>query len=185
MVSSVIVKDRYRIHYQFENTECEARGKLSNLPECIPVGCVPSAAVAVSVFLQGVCPGSVCLVGVSSQQGVYLGGMSAWGVSAWEGGVCLLGVSAWERGVCPVGCLPTGHCLSGVVCPGRGLPDFPPWTEWQTGVNTILYHNYNVDSNNTWYRGLTILETFKASHLLIREAHYQKESIILMNRGLP
>ena len=65
------------------------------LQECIPVGCVPSAAVAVSwregclpgggvvcpggVSAQGVCPGWGCLAGVVS---AWEGGMSAWGVSA-------------------------------------------------------------------------------------------------------
>ena len=54
--------------------------------ECTPVGCIPSAAVAVS---GGgglvVCPGGVCL-----------------------GDVCL-------RGVCPEGCLPRGVCLGGCL----------------------------------------------------------------------
>ena len=69
--------------------------------ECIPVGCVPSASVAVGGgggCLKGVCPGG-CL-----NRGGLPGGVSAqgWGVSAW-GCVCIpactgQGVSA--QGVC-------------------------------------------------------------------------------------
>ena len=61
------------------------------MQECIPVGCVPPAAVAVR--------GGVCL-GVSAQ-----GGVSAEVVSA-------------QGGVCPVGCLPRGVCIP--VCTGQG-----------------------------------------------------------------
>ena len=60
--------------------------------ECIPVGCVLSAAVAISG--GGVCPGGGCLPRrrVSAQEGVSAQGVSAcWvsaqGVSVW-GGVC-------------------------------------------------------------------------------------------------
>ena len=51
--------------------------------ECIPVGCVPSAAVAVSwgcLPRASVCPGGFCL------------GVSAWGVVC-LGGVCLGGLA--------------------------------------------------------------------------------------------
>ena len=87
--------------------------------ECIPVGCVPSAAVAVC---WGVCPGG-CLPRGNTW------GMSAQGVSAW-GGVCragwLLGDVCWEGGcllggVCPGGCLPRG-CVS----QHAPLADTPP-----------------------------------------------------------
>ena len=61
--------------------------------ECIPVGCAPSAAVAI-------CWGGGCL----------LRGM----VSA-QRGVCLRG------SVCPGGCLPEGWCLPGGRLPGGGV----------------------------------------------------------------
>ena len=54
--------------------------------ECIPVGRVPSAAVAVSGEMGGVCPGGVCLVECLPR------GVSAKEVSA-QGDVCLGGVS--------------------------------------------------------------------------------------------
>ena len=106
--------------------------------ECIPVGCAPSAAVAVSrggVSSQGgVCSwGGVCSGGVSALGGVcsggclLLGGVSApggcllWGVSA-LGGVCswgylLLG-AAPRGGVCSGGCLLQGVSAPGVSAPG-------------------------------------------------------------------
>ena len=63
-------------HIYFMDVALSADGKLQgnfkSKQECIPVGCVPSAAVAVG--------GSVCLGGVCR-------GVSAWGVSA-RGGVC-------------------------------------------------------------------------------------------------
>ena len=88
----------------------------TQLQECIPVGCVPSAAVAVGGG------GGVCYCGV---------GMSAWsrgpGVSAWS-----RRVSAWSRG-----------CLLGWgdVCQ---MPP-PPSTEWQTGVKTLPCSGKNVN----------------------------------------
>ena len=49
------------------------------------------------------------------------GGLSAQGVSAWEGGVCpgdvCLPRKVFTRGCLPGGCLPRG-CLPGGVCPG-------------------------------------------------------------------
>ena len=64
--------------------------------ECIPVGCIPSAAVVVlwrgGVCLRGVCPGEV-----SAQWGCLPGGCL-------PGGGVGLGVSVW--GVCPGGYLP-------------------------------------------------------------------------------
>ena len=85
--------------------------------ECIPVGCVPSAAVAVCG--GDVCPGEC----VSASVG------PARQVSAW--GVCL--------GICPGGCLPggclPGGCLPGGVCLGvsalihTGIHTCPLWTE--------------------------------------------------------
>ena len=85
--------------------------------ECIPVGCVPFAAVAVLGGGGVVCSGW----GVSAQ-----GGMSA---GRW-GGVCLpkgLGwcVSAWGGGVCRGGCTPPALL-----------------TESQTGVKTLPFCNF-------------------------------------------
>ena len=75
--------------------------------ECIPVGCIPSAAVAVSgggwgvggevVCLRGVWPGGVCL----------WGSLSNW-VSAW-GGVFVFGGGYLSNG----GVCPGGVCLGG------------------------------------------------------------------------
>ena len=78
------------------------------MQECIPVGCVPPAAVAVRGGVsaqEGYLPR-----GVSTQAGVCLG------VSA-QGGVSAQVVSA-QGGVCPVGCLPRGVCIP--VCTGQG-----------------------------------------------------------------
>ena len=70
--------------------------------ECIPVGCVPPASVAVSE--RGVCPGG-----------------SAWqGVSSCQGGVCLPGGVYLPGGDCP------GGLCQGGVCPGRGVCHTPP-----------------------------------------------------------
>ena len=79
-------------HLPRKQTKKIFSGRIINLQECIPVGCVPSAAVVVSdegVFAQGecVCPG----------EGVYSGGVSAWGCLPWEG------VFAQEECVCPGG----------------------------------------------------------------------------------
>ena len=57
--------------------------------ECIPVGCIPSAAVAIG---RGVCLGS-CLPG-SVCPGGFLPGVSAWGCLSAQRGVCPGGVSA-------------------------------------------------------------------------------------------
>ena len=64
--------------------------------ECIPVGCVPSAAVAVC---WGGLPGGRCLPG---------------GVSAWV--VCM----SAQRGVCPGG---MGVCARGMSAPVNGMTD--------------------------------------------------------------
>ena len=80
--------------------------------ENIPVGCVPSAAVA--VLGRGVSTGSV-----SDREVCFPGG-----VSAWPGGVCQAdgGVYPWgclSRGW---GCLPRGvSATGGGVCPGGGV----------------------------------------------------------------
>ena len=83
------------------------------IKECIPVGCVPSAAVAISG--GSVCSGGCLLWGVSvlggvcSQMGGLLRGCLLWGVSA-LGGVCSWGVSALG-GVCSGGSVCSGWCL--------------------------------------------------------------------------
>ena len=86
------------------------------MQECIPVGCVPSTAVAIcwGVFAWGVsaCQGEWLLRGVSASQGVCPGrGFCLPGT-----GVSSKGVSAWES-VCARGYLPRE---------GVNLP--PPWT---------------------------------------------------------
>ena len=95
--------------------------------ECIPVGCVPSAAVAVcwgggvsaqwGVCLEGgVCPGGCLPRGVSVRGCMpRAGGVSTWGVSAQVG--CLL----WGE-VCPGGCLPRGMFAQVGVFSGRCIP---------------------------------------------------------------
>ena len=70
----------------------------STKQECFPIGCVPSAAVAISVrggvcIRQGVCLPGVCLVGVCLGGRVCLGGsVCPEGVVVSLGGVCLGGV---------------------------------------------------------------------------------------------
>ena len=90
-----------------------SRGGTPTKQECIPVGCVPSSAVAVSrggggvvcsregCLLRGGCllPGGCLLLGVSAP-----GGSAPRGVSA-PGGACLL---------------PGGICTQGVSAPGGG-----------------------------------------------------------------
>ena len=98
--------------------------------ECIPVGCVPSAAVAIS--RGGVCSGgclllgvgSVCSWGVSAPGGCLLwgvcsGGCLLWGVSA-LGGVCSWGVSAHGGCLLPGGVSAPGGSAPGVSAP-RGV----------------------------------------------------------------
>ena len=79
-----------------------------NKQECIPVGCVPSASVAISG----------CREGGASAQGVCQRGCLPWGC---PGGASALGVSRW---VC-VG----GGGVHGCVCPGGCLP------RWECQVN--------------------------------------------------
>ena len=80
--------------------------------ECIPVGCVPSATVAV-------CCGGVYLVP---------GGVPAWGVYLVPGGFSWSRGCTWSRGVYLIlggGCTWSGGYLS------RYPPPAPPlWTEW-------------------------------------------------------
>ena len=97
--------------------------------ECIPVGCLPSAAVASQgmyssmhwaggclsqhVRGRGVCIPACTDKGVSAQGGGCLPG----GCLPGEGDVCLGGVypgkgMSAQGGVCPGGCLPRGVCVS-------------------------------------------------------------------------
>ena len=101
--------------------------------ESIPVGCIPSAAVAVGeggclprrgVCLGGVCRGRCLPRGCLPRGCVCLEKVSAQGVSAW-------------------GCLP-GGCLPG------GVSQIPPCEEndWQTGVKTLPCPNYVANVRN-------------------------------------
>ena len=87
--------------------------------ECIPTGCVPSAAVAIS-GRGGVCPGSECLLG----RGVCLGGVCPCGVCLGGGVVC-------PGGVCLGGAAQEGVCLGGV--------HLPPVMDRQTPVKTYIF----------------------------------------------
>ena len=110
--------------------------KLKKQQECIPVGCVPSAAVAVS---QG---------GVPGPGGVYLVWRSTWsqgglpgprgctwsGECTWSGGGVCSGGCTWPRGV---PCSRRGVCSGGVSVPQGGVPGqvLPP-LDRQTPVKT-------------------------------------------------
>ena len=82
-----------------QNQMNRAQEHIQNEQECIPVGCVPSAAVVV-------CP----RVGVSTQRREWVGG-------------CLPGVC--PAGVCPGGCLPGGQCLLGGAVSTQGWGVWP------------------------------------------------------------
>ena len=116
----------------------------------IPVGCVLSAAVAVS---GGVCLGvSVCLGGVYPG-GCLLGGVSAQeGVSAWgglpRGDVC----PGW--GVCPVGCPPRG----GVYL--EGVYTSPTVNRITNRCKSITFQQLRL---------LTVKNQFRRNHILLDE----------------
>ena len=85
--------------------------------ECIPVGCVPSAAVAVVGWgcLHQSMLGYVCPGGVSAPV---------------HAGICLSGGGGFLpqcmlRYVCLGGCLP--QCMLGYYCPGRGVCPSACW----------------------------------------------------------
>ena len=84
--------------------------------ECIPVGCVPSAAVAIS------------------WEGVYVWGCLPWRVSAWGEGVSVWG--CLPRGVSAQGEVSAqeGVCLGG--CLSRGCTPPCEQNDLQTGVKT-------------------------------------------------
>ena len=116
-IISIFVTAKYRkiywlmtlswVHLKYRNKFQFLINKQISLQECIPVGCVPSAAVVICWGVSvrgGVCRGVSAQEGCLPKRGVCLRGVSAWGVSAW-GGICL-GV------VCPGGgCLPRRVCL--------------------------------------------------------------------------
>ena len=118
--------------------------------QCIPVGCVPSAAVPIC-WAAG---------------WVYLGGGSAQGRCQSRGGICL-GVSAWgclprgclsREGVCPGGSLPGAVSAQGGVGPGGSAQwgvypsmhwgRLPLWMEWLTDAcKKITFLNFVADGN--------------------------------------
>ena len=102
--------------------------------ECIPVGCVPSAAVAMSIpACTGHCVSQHALgrgvyhsmhwaggcITACTGQGVCIPACSGWGVSA-QGGVC-------PRGVCLEGCLPRGSTWWGVCLAGVSAQEVSAW----------------------------------------------------------
>ena len=110
---------KLKLESDLEMDKCKDRSiRILVQQECIPVECVPSAAVA------------VCCGGVSARRGCLPRGKA----SACRGGVCLVcpewclppggGGSAWglsvQGGVCPRGCLPSrGVCLFCLGVSGR------------------------------------------------------------------
>ena len=123
--------------------------------ECLPVGCVPSTAVAVSQggvcsggvsaprgvsapggggvlwswvsALEGSAPGWVCSGGVSWSQGGFFSGEG--GVCS-QGGVCSVGVCVCSRG----GPLPGGCLLRGGVCSGGCVCSSGVSAPWGVGI---------------------------------------------------
>ena len=117
--------------------------------ECIPVECVPTAAVSVTrchyqggcLSGRGICrEGGLCLDGGLCPEGISVQGFRSTGglcsqdvsVSLSRGGGSVSGVlfhrgSLYTGSLCPQGSLST-----------RGLPT-PLWTERQTGVKTLLW----------------------------------------------
>ena len=85
--------------------------------ECIPVGCVPSAAVAVSRGEGVSALGGGCLLGggVCSRGCLLLGGVCS------RGWVCSGEVSAPGEGLLPYGCVCSGGVCSWEVSTPRGV----------------------------------------------------------------
>ena len=110
--------------------------------ECIPVGWVPSSAVAVPAWGRGVMPGGF----------------------ACRREVCL--PAGGGRGVCcQWGCLP----VKGGVCPGGCGTDTPYlWTEWQTRVKTLPFRNYTGDGKNVLHEDINrrTIEIPQSTHCL-------------------
>ena len=111
----------------------EKRKKFLEWQECIPVGCIPSAAVAMSI---PACTGHCVSQHVLGRGGclypsMHWAGGCVYPSMHWAGGCLPRGVSA-QGGVCP-----RGVSAQGGVCLGRLYPSMhwgrhpPPWTEWQ------------------------------------------------------
>ena len=90
--------------------------------ECIPVGCLSSAAVGVC-WGEGSLPGG----GVSAQEGVAAQGMSAWGVSAF-GAVCLGGVCPGVSALGVSGRQPPTDRILTHACENITFPQLHLWT---------------------------------------------------------
>ena len=107
--------------------------------ECIPVGCVPFAAVAAG--RGGRCIPICTGQGVSAQGGVCPGGVSG------GRGVCQ-GV-----GVCLGGVYPGGGCLPGGVFPEGCLPHSPPVSRMTDAcknvMNSVSRRSARSDSSST------------------------------------
>ena len=75
------------------------------------------------------------------QECIPVGCIPSAAVALGGGGVC-------QGGYAQGGCMP-GGCLLGVsVLVHAGIHTLPLWTEWQTLVKTLLFHNYVVDGKN-------------------------------------
>ena len=131
-------------------------GRCKCKQECIPVGCVPSTAVAVSggVF-PGVLPRGVCLGGVC------LGGCMPKGVCLSMGVCLLMGMSAWE-------CAPSGSRGRHPLDPEADTPR----TEWQTLMKTL-------PSTNTIADGKIIHPTLLTE--IQQSNHQHRQTVYLFN----
>ena len=87
--------------FNVHTTEKNKASTVLQRQECIPVGCVPPASVAISG--GGVSVGGRCLSKGGLPRVVCLGDVPKGGVCLGDG--CLGEVSA-QGGVCPEGCLP-------------------------------------------------------------------------------
>ena len=102
MALKIMKKENFIIPYDMSNyTSISSKSltEFSDKQECIPVGCLPSAAVAV---LGGCLPRSVCLR-LSAQRGVCPGGACLGGVCP---GSCMPRAGRLPKGVSALGCTP-------------------------------------------------------------------------------
>ena len=145
--------------------------------ECIPVGCVPSAASAVSQR-WGVLPGGCVLPGGGAVplRGCASRGGASWGVGAsggcvcfprgcFLGGWCFWGGVCASRGVCFGGCASQGVCSLGGVLPGgvcfrgcvpRGQTDACKNITFATSLRTV---KIDLSTKNDSARGFKTLKT--------------------------
>ena len=123
--------DRHVINSFVTQVQRKIRKNLAE-QECIPVECVPSAAVA---FGGGGCMprGVVCPGGCLPRGSVCPGGDVWPGRSDWK---CLTGGFVWPRGVW-LGGLP--QCMLGYTPHGQN--------SWHTLVKALPFHKYVTDSN--------------------------------------